>query len=221
MREFIQEFEHTTGRMYQMLYGAVEDPEDNQDIADVFDWFNFVFRSAIYALLSGWIADKSRQLPLYNPHQLRNGKNYPRAVRYCDEGPEEISTCHQEVITFPFLTERSVAAGEMPPKCHPYYLQAGTLWFCPHSHSPRPASPRQHQPQRNHAAYRAEGVQVYHRLLQPQGWGQRRKSDQGGDFQAHLGVIEHPSPLLTPHSIQVDSSQFRNRIREVNRCQTP
>ena len=58
MREFIQEFEHTTGRMYQMLYGAVEDPEDNHAIADVFDRFNFVFRSAVYALLSGWITDK-------------------------------------------------------------------------------------------------------------------------------------------------------------------
>ena len=58
MREFIQEFEHTTGRMYQMLYGAVENPDDDPRVAEVFDWFNFVFRSAIYALLSGWIGDK-------------------------------------------------------------------------------------------------------------------------------------------------------------------
>ena len=58
MREFIQEFEHTTGRMYQMMYGAVEDPDDNVDITEVFDWFNFTFRSAMYALLSGWIDDK-------------------------------------------------------------------------------------------------------------------------------------------------------------------
>ena len=58
MREFIQEFEHTTGRMYQVLYGEIPDSEDNQKITEVFDWFNFVFRSAIYALLSGWIDDK-------------------------------------------------------------------------------------------------------------------------------------------------------------------
>ena len=58
MREFIQEFEHTTGRLYQMLYGAVENPDDDPRVAEVFDWFNFVFRSAIYALLSGWIGDK-------------------------------------------------------------------------------------------------------------------------------------------------------------------
>ena len=58
MREFIQEFEHTSGRMYQMLYGEIPDGEDDQNITEVFDWFNFVFRSAIYALLSGWIDDK-------------------------------------------------------------------------------------------------------------------------------------------------------------------
>ncbi len=58
MREFIQEFEHTTGRMYQMLYGEVEDPDNDPNIAELFDWFNFTFRSAIYALLSGWIDDK-------------------------------------------------------------------------------------------------------------------------------------------------------------------
>ena len=58
MREFIQEVEHTTGRMYQMLYGEIPDNEDDRKIAEVFDWFNFLFRSAIYALLSGWIDDK-------------------------------------------------------------------------------------------------------------------------------------------------------------------
>ena len=58
MREFIQEFEHTTGRMHQMLYGEVEDPDNDPRITEVFDWFNFTFRSAVYALLSGWIDDK-------------------------------------------------------------------------------------------------------------------------------------------------------------------
>ena len=74
MREFIQEFEHTSGRMYQMLYGSVEDPENNQDIADAFDWFNFIFRSAIYALLSGWIADKQDNLVIATHINLATGE---------------------------------------------------------------------------------------------------------------------------------------------------
>ena len=61
MREFIQEFEHTTGRMYQMLYGETDDPDDDQRVTEIFDWFNIVFRSSIYALLSGWIEDKQEE----------------------------------------------------------------------------------------------------------------------------------------------------------------
>ena len=58
MREFIQEFEHNTGRMYQMLYGAVERPDEDQSVTEIFEWCNLVFRISIYALLSGWINDK-------------------------------------------------------------------------------------------------------------------------------------------------------------------
>ena len=74
MREFIQEFEHTTGRMYQMLYGEIPDNEDDQKIAEVFDWFNFVFRSAIYALLSGWIEDKQDHLAVTINVNLSTGE---------------------------------------------------------------------------------------------------------------------------------------------------
>ena len=58
LREFIQEFEHNTERMDQMLYGEVHDPSREQRLADIFGWLNLVFRSAIYALVSGWIEDK-------------------------------------------------------------------------------------------------------------------------------------------------------------------
>ena len=58
MREFIQEFEHHTGRMYQMLYGATARPDEDQSVTDIFEWFNLVFRLSIYALLSGWLDDK-------------------------------------------------------------------------------------------------------------------------------------------------------------------
>ncbi len=61
MREFIQAFEHNTGRMYQMVYGAVDNPDDDQGITDIFEWFNLTFRFSVYALLSGWIDDKQEE----------------------------------------------------------------------------------------------------------------------------------------------------------------
>ena len=59
MREFIQDFEHHTGRMYQMLYQTFDEAEAGDErLTQVFDWMNLVFRSSIYALLSSWIEDK-------------------------------------------------------------------------------------------------------------------------------------------------------------------
>ena len=74
MREFIQEFEHTTERMYQMLYGEIPDSKDDQKIAEVFDWFNFVFKSAIYALLSAWIEDKQDHFAITTTINLTTGE---------------------------------------------------------------------------------------------------------------------------------------------------
>ena len=89
MREFIQEFEHTTWRMYQMVYGAVEDPEDNQEIANMFDWFNLVFRSAICALLSGWITDKQDNLVIATHINLTTGETTQEWSRTTMKVPEE------------------------------------------------------------------------------------------------------------------------------------
>ena len=40
LREFIQEFEHSTWRMYQMLYGIVDDPDNNPTLRKMLDWFD-------------------------------------------------------------------------------------------------------------------------------------------------------------------------------------
>ena len=40
LREFIQEFEHHTERMYQMIYGEINDSENNEKLTEIFDWFN-------------------------------------------------------------------------------------------------------------------------------------------------------------------------------------
>ena len=60
LRKFIQEFEHHTGRMYQMLHGEAHDPDREQGLA-IFDWLNLVFLSSVYAIVSGWIDDKQEE----------------------------------------------------------------------------------------------------------------------------------------------------------------
>ena len=58
-----------------MLYGAVENPDDDPRVAEVFDWFNLVFRSAIYALLSGWIDDKQDDYLITITSNLKTGES--------------------------------------------------------------------------------------------------------------------------------------------------
>ena len=58
-----------------MLYGAVENQDDDPRVAAVFDWFNFVFRSAIYALLSGWIDDKQDDYLINITLNLKTGES--------------------------------------------------------------------------------------------------------------------------------------------------
>ena len=57
LREFIQEFEHSTERMYQMLYSR-DDPDEDPVIARTCHWFDLVYRLSTYALISSRIDDK-------------------------------------------------------------------------------------------------------------------------------------------------------------------
>ena len=57
MREFIQEFEHSTHRMYQLLYQAL-DPDNDEAVREIMGLFNWAYRFSTYALVSAWIDDK-------------------------------------------------------------------------------------------------------------------------------------------------------------------
>ena len=60
LREFIQEFEHsTTDRMYQMLYGTSDDTDNNPNVEQMLPWFDLVYRLSTYAIISTWIDDKT------------------------------------------------------------------------------------------------------------------------------------------------------------------
>ena len=62
MREFIQEFEHSTAGMYEMLYGTAQDPDGNTDVQRMLDWFALVYRLFTYAIVSTWIDDKTESV---------------------------------------------------------------------------------------------------------------------------------------------------------------
>ena len=57
MREFIQEFEHSTHRMYQLLYQTL-DPDNDEAVREIMGLFNWAYRFSTYALVSAWIDDK-------------------------------------------------------------------------------------------------------------------------------------------------------------------
>ncbi len=61
LREFIQEFEHSIGGMYEMLYGISDGPDDNPDLERMFRWFEVVYRISTYAIISFWIPDKTER----------------------------------------------------------------------------------------------------------------------------------------------------------------
>ena len=81
MREFIQEFEHTTWRMNQMLHGAVSESNDDQNITEIFDWINLVFRTSVYALVSGWIDDKQDNSRLEMTVNVPTGETTEKLTR--------------------------------------------------------------------------------------------------------------------------------------------
>ena len=74
MREFVHEFEHSTGRMGQMLFGQVTDPDNDGHVREVMTWFSLVFQTSIYALLSAWSEDKQETNTLTATVDLTTGE---------------------------------------------------------------------------------------------------------------------------------------------------
>ena len=96
LREFIQEFEHSTGRMYQMLYSKSND----LDIEHTLHWFDLVYRFSTYALISFWIDDKTEENSVkitinmttrkrteeWTRNEMRVPKKYRRATKGVSDG---------------------------------------------------------------------------------------------------------------------------------------
>ena len=61
MREFIGEFEHSTHRMFEMLYGASDDVDSDPNIRKMLSLFEWVYRSSTYAILAYWLDEKHEE----------------------------------------------------------------------------------------------------------------------------------------------------------------
>ena len=67
-------FEHSTGRMFQMMYGAVADPENDESVRQIMDWLDVVYLSSTYALVSAWIDDKHDKGSVWMESNLTTGE---------------------------------------------------------------------------------------------------------------------------------------------------
>ena len=73
MREFVQEFEHSIGRMYQLLFaGSVSEGEAAR--ARYLSWVEALYRLSTYAILSSWIEDKIEEATNSTKINLRTGE---------------------------------------------------------------------------------------------------------------------------------------------------
>lgn len=73
MREFVQEFEHSVGRMYQLLFSASA-PDGETTRVRFLSWVEFVYRLSTYALLSSRIEDKTEETTISMKINLRTGE---------------------------------------------------------------------------------------------------------------------------------------------------
>ena len=80
-REFVREFEHSTQRMYQMMYGQVTDPDSDDRVREMITWFSLVFQTSVYALLSAWSQDKQETNTLTTTVNLTTGEVRQRGTR--------------------------------------------------------------------------------------------------------------------------------------------
>ena len=89
LREFIQEFEHSTGRMFQMLHSTSDDPDNDPNIERTLRWFDLIYRYSTYALISSWIDDKTQEESLKMTINLTTGATQQKWTRKEMQVPRE------------------------------------------------------------------------------------------------------------------------------------
>lgn len=89
MREYIQIFEHSTARMYQLLFEFSTNLDKEEDIRQVMELFHWVFRASTYALVSAWIDDKRESDSLRTMIDATTGAIREEGTRMSKRVPKE------------------------------------------------------------------------------------------------------------------------------------
>ena len=58
MREYFQEFEHSSGRLDQMLHGVAQDHGDDDVVVELWLLLQYAFRESVYGIVAERIPDK-------------------------------------------------------------------------------------------------------------------------------------------------------------------
>ena len=74
-RKFIHEFEHSTGRMYQMLHSLPDDSDPAAKRCLILRWIDLVYRFSSYAVVSFWIDDKAEKNSAHITINLSTGES--------------------------------------------------------------------------------------------------------------------------------------------------
>ena len=99
MREFVQEFEHSTGRMLQMLYGTSDDLDNDPEISRILNWLCLVYRLSTYSLVSYWIDDKTEENTIKIKVNISTGATTEELYAQRNASAQETPTCHQASMT--------------------------------------------------------------------------------------------------------------------------
>ena len=73
MREYLQEFEHSTKRIDQILYSEYAQREDALNHEAVYDWIDLTYRLSTYAILSTWLDDKTESRSVHISIDIATG----------------------------------------------------------------------------------------------------------------------------------------------------
>ena len=67
--------------MYQMLYGSVDDPDNDPALKQTLDWFDLVYKLSTYALISTWIDDKTEDVSASITINMTTGEHTEKWAR--------------------------------------------------------------------------------------------------------------------------------------------
>ena len=73
LREYFQEFEHSSFGLDEMLHGPAFDSPNNDIVVELWDWLALAFRESVYAIVAYWVPDKKETAMCHMQINLTTG----------------------------------------------------------------------------------------------------------------------------------------------------